>query len=93
LVFFFNGSRKKGPSLHPTFFASHLGIVLIKHDNNLSHVVELRDGTKISQSSLPLCILGLLSNTKRGKPVPKDEELGNGQGNRRKEKACRKKEA
>lgn len=33
--------RKKGPSPRPALLAPHLGVVLIEHDDNLGHVVEL----------------------------------------------------
>lgn len=81
--------RKKGPSPHPILIALHLCVVLIEHDDNLGHVVELRDGTKVSQSSLPLCILGFLPNTRRSKAMPGSLRMGS--GTRRTEKACRKK--
>lgn len=79
--------RKKGPSSHPAQLAPHPGVVLIEHDDNLRHVVELWDGTEISQSSLPLCILGFLPNGRRGGPGPKDKgvsEWVGRQGDRRK---------
>lgn len=38
----------------------NLIVVLIEHDNNLGHVVELRDGAEVVHSSLPLRILLLL---------------------------------
>lgn len=61
--------RKKGPSPHPILLAPHLCVVFIEHDDNLGHVVELWDGAKVSQSSLPLCILGFLPNTRRSKAM------------------------
>lgn len=41
----------------------NLIVVLIEHDNDLGHVVELRDGAEVIHSSLPLRILLLLSHT------------------------------
>lgn len=78
--------RKKGPCPHPIPLAPHLCVVLIEHDDNLGHVVELRDGTKVSQSSLPLCILGFLPNTRRSKAMLAKGVWGwaGGQGEQRK---------
>lgn len=83
--------RKKGPSPHPARLAPHPGVVLIEHDDNLRHVVELWDGTEISQSSLPLCILGFLPNARRGGPGPKDEGVSEWAG--RQEEACSEKKS
>lgn len=84
--------RKKEPSPHPILLAPHLCVVFIEHDDNLGHVVELRDGTKVSQSSLPLCILGFLSNTKRRQCLPRVS--GDGQRDKKtKESLQREKKA
>lgn len=70
--FFLIEFKRRGLPLISHLLAPHLCVVLIKHDDNLGHVVKLWDGTKIIQSSLPLCILGLLPNAKRGKPLLKE---------------------
>lgn len=39
----------------------YLVVVFIQHDDNLSHVVELRDSTEVIHGTLPLLVLLLLS--------------------------------
>ncbi len=43
----------------------YLIVVLIQHDDNLSHVVEFRDSTEVIHGTLPLLVLLLLSQTHR----------------------------
>lgn len=38
----------------------HLIVVLIQHDDNLSHVVELGDSTEVIHGTLPLLVVLLL---------------------------------
>lgn len=35
------GGERRGPLLVLPFLAPHLGVVLIEHDDNLGHIVEL----------------------------------------------------
>lgn len=41
----------------------YLIVVLIQHDDNLSHIVEFRDSTEVIHGTLPLLVLLLLSQT------------------------------
>lgn len=41
----------------------HLIVVLVQHDDNLSHVVELGDSTEVIHGTLPLLVLLLLLHT------------------------------
>lgn len=43
----------------------YLIVVLIQHDDNLSHIVEFRDSTEVIHGTLPLLVLLLLSHKQK----------------------------
>lgn len=43
----------------------YLIVVLIQHDDNLSHIVEFRDSTEVIHGTLPLLVLLLLSQRQK----------------------------
>lgn len=53
------------PYYHQQLRKHYLIIVLVEHDDNLSHVVEFRHGTEIIHGTLPLLIVLLLLHTNK----------------------------